>query len=241
MSPETVRTVTSSTTTSAGVDLQQRMASTKGPNIMTRRLILSTVAVVAISIAFGSRSASAHCDTMNGPVVTAARLALEKGDVTPVLKWVKPEAEAEIRAAFAQTLTVRKAGPQARDLADRFFFETLVRIHRSGEGAPYTGLKPANTPVDPAVQAADHALENGASADAVVKLVSAHIADGVRDRWQRVEDAKKHANESVEAGRKYVEAYVDYVHYVENVHLAASAAHSGHAGEGTQTALHVHR
>jgi hypothetical protein len=208
---------------------------------MTRRSIISAVAVVAISIAVGATPARAHCDTLNGPVVIAARLALEKGDVTPVLKWVKPEAEAEIRAAFRQTLAVRKAGPQARDLADRYFFETLVRIHRAGEGAPYTGLKPATTPVEPAVQAADKALDGTGSIDAVVKLVAGDITSGIRHRWQRAEEARKHANDSVEAGRRYVEAYVEYVHYVENLHVAASTAHSEHAGEATQTALHGHK
>ncbi len=207
---------------------------------MTRRLIASTLAVV-VGITLGATPAHAHCDTMNGPVVTAAKLALEKGDVTPVLKWVKPEAEAEIRAAFKQTLAVRKAGPQARELADRYFFETLVRIHRAGEGAPYTGLKPATTPIEPAVQAADEALDGTGSIDAVVKLVAGDITSGIRQRWRRAEAARKHANDSVEAGRRYVEAYVEYVHYVENLQVAASTAHSEHAGEATQAAPHVHK
>jgi hypothetical protein len=207
---------------------------------MTRRSMASTLAVV-VGITLGATPAHAHCDTMNGPVVTAATLALEKGDVTPVLIWVKPEAEAEIRAAFKQTLAVRQAGPQSRDLADRYFFETLVRIHRAGEGAPYTGLKPATTPVEPAVQAADKALDGTGSIDAVVKLVAGDIASGIRQRWQRAEEARKHANDSVEAGRRYVEAYVEYVHYVENLHVAASPAGSAHAGETTQTAVPIHK
>jgi hypothetical protein len=196
---------------------------------MRHSLIVRTVSVAVIAIALGSTSGSAHCDTMNGPVVTAAKLALEKGDVTPVLKWVKPEAEVEIRAAFNQTLTVRKTGPQARELADRYFFETLVRVHRAGEGAPYTGLKPAATPIEPAVEAADKALDGSASIDAVVKLVTGGITNGIRQRWQQAADAKKHANESVEAGRKYVAAYVEYVHYVENLHLMATGSASAHA------------
>jgi len=134
-----------------------------------------------------------------------------------------------------------KAGPQARELADHYFFETLVRIHRAGEGAPYAGLKAATTPIEPAVQAADQALDGNGSIDAVVQLVSRDIASGIRQRWQRVEEAKKHANDSVEAGRRYVEAYVDYVHYVENLHVAAGSAHVEHAVEGTRAALHVHK
>ncbi|MGH8640573.1 MAG: DUF6448 family protein, partial [Burkholderiales bacterium] len=84
-----------------------------------------------------------HCDTLDGPVVTLARKALETGNVNHVLPWVRPEDEPEIRRAFDHALAVRKLGCEARDLADRHFFETLVRVHRAAEGAPYTGLKPA--------------------------------------------------------------------------------------------------
>ena len=177
------------------------------------------------------RTVSAHCDTLNGPVVAAARLALQKGDVTPVLRWVKAADEAEIRHAFEQTLAVRKAGPQAQELADRYFFETLVRVHRQGEGAPYTGLK-AGTDVDPAVEAADKAIENG-SIERATQLVTGDIATGIRRRFTRVVEARTHADESVAAGREFVEAYVEYVHYVESLHLVATGRTAGHT-EGTQ-------
>ena len=93
----------------------------------------------AMSLALSGIVSAAHCDTMDGPVVAAARVALEKGDIAPVLKWVKPEREKEIRAAFARTLSVRAGGPEAKELADMYFFETLVRVHRAGEGAPLHG------------------------------------------------------------------------------------------------------
>ena len=90
-----------------------------------------------------STAASAHCDTMDGPVIAAARMALQAGDVTPVLKWIPKQSEPEIRAAFTRTLKVRAGGAEAKELADTYFFETLVRLHLAGEGEPYTGLKPA--------------------------------------------------------------------------------------------------
>ena len=87
--------------------------------------------------------AGAHCDTLDGPVVTAAKEALDTGDANPVLIWVQEKDEAQIREAFNKTLSVRKLSPETKDLADMYFFETLVRVHRAGEGASYTGLKPA--------------------------------------------------------------------------------------------------
>jgi hypothetical protein len=163
------------------------------------------------------RPALAHCDTLNGPVVTDAQKALDSGDLTSVLKWVKTDAEPEIRVAFARTLAVRESGPAARDLADTWFYETLVRVHRAGEGAPYTGLKPAGTNVEPGIEAADHALESG-SIEPLVKELTAAIDASVRDRFRLAANAAREKDASVQAGREYVEAYVQFIHYVERLH-----------------------
>jgi hypothetical protein len=91
-------------------------------------------------------------------------IALAAGDVTPELKWVPVNDEQLIRTAFQNTVQVRKLGGQAQKLADMYFFETLVRIHRAGEGASYTGLKPG-AEIDPAIAMADEALESGSVFD----------------------------------------------------------------------------
>jgi hypothetical protein len=168
-------------------------------------------------------SAQAHCDTLDGPVVMAAKEALSKGDITPVLKWIKPESEAEVREVFKKALAVRGKGPEAQELADMYFFETLVRIHRAGEGAPYTGLKAEE--VEPPVAAADKALETG-SVESLVKMVTEKVAHGIQHRYEATLAKKKHAGESVEAGREFVEAYVPFTHYVEKIYIAAEGAHS---------------
>ncbi|HOK44340.1 MAG TPA: DUF6448 family protein [Bryobacteraceae bacterium] len=175
-----------------------------------------------------ARPAAAHCDTMDGPVVAAAKVALRTGDVPPVLKWVRKEHEPEIRAAFARTLKVRTASEDARQLADTYFFETLVRVHRAGEGAPYTGLKPAGTELDPAVAAADKALDKGA-VDELARMIAAEAEAGVRRRFERALTARKSAESSVDAGREYVEAYVEFMHYVEKLHEALRGHSGAHA------------
>ncbi len=182
------------------------------------------LAVIFTSLA--TRRASAHCDTMDGPVVKDAMLALDKGDVTPALKWVTKDAEPEIRAAFAKTLAVRSKGADARELADRYFFETLVRVHRAGEGAPFTGIKPAGTDPGAAVKASDKALDAG-SPDALVKIITDKVTAEVRSRFVRVAEAKKHSGESVQAGREFVRAYVEFVHHAERLYSDA-AGEAGH-------------
>src|SRR6187402_881198 len=90
-------------------------------------LLLATAAFLAPHIAL------AHCDGMDGPVVKAAQKALDDGNVNLVLIWVQKNDEAEIKNAFEKALAVRKLNNEAKELADLYFFETLVRIHRAGE------------------------------------------------------------------------------------------------------------
>jgi hypothetical protein len=145
-------------------------------------------------------SALAHCDSLDGPVIQAAKLALEKGDPTPVLKWVNKQHEDEIRKAFNETIAVRAKGNEVRQLADRYFFETLVRIHRAGEGEAYTGLKPAGS-VDPGITAADKALGAG-SVEELLKSISTAVTEGICKRFTAASEKKKHAEDSIEAGER---------------------------------------
>jgi len=174
-----------------------------------------TSIIFIICVMFISDLAYSHCDTLDGPVVMTAKKSLENGDVTPVLKWVKKENENEIRELFKKTMVVRSLGPEAKEVADMYFLETLVRIHRAGEGQPYTGLKPAGE-ADAAIIKADRALQLG-SADELVKEISKEIASGVQKRFELAIEKKKNADKSIDAGREFVEAYVGFLHYTENI------------------------
>src|SRR5678815_1827056 len=92
-----------------------------------------TVAAVLAVFLLASLSAEAHCDAEDGPVAMAARKALDTKNVNLVLPYAPAEFELELTAAFQQALVVRDKGPGARTLADRYFTETAVRLHRAGE------------------------------------------------------------------------------------------------------------
>lgn len=188
--------------------------------------------------------ARAHCDTLDGPVVAAARAALSGGNPNLVLAWIQPAGEAEVREAFAKARAARQGGKAAREVADVWFLETVVRVHRAGEGAPYTGLQPAGGSVDPAVAAVDRAV--GASDPrAVEALLVAAVRDGLHERWARLATERPPAAD-VAAGRRWVAAYVPLVHWAEGVRAAAGsdphrerAAHEGAPGGGTAHAHEV--
>jgi hypothetical protein len=196
------------------------------------RTLLIFIVIGFCCIAFSEKVFS-HCDTLDGPVVQSAGIALEKGDITALLKWVRADDEKEVRVAFQKTLAVRAKGGEAKELADMYFFETLVRIHRAGEGAPYTGLKPGEA-VDPAVALADKALKTG-SVDKLVNVLTKAMANGIRERFQHASETLKHADDSVVAGREFVKNYVIFTHYVEGLHAIIKGS-GGQHGEGGEVA-----
>ena len=179
-----------------------------------------------------------HCDGLDGPVVQLAIKALDSGNVNYVLPWVQEIDEPEIRRAFDHAVSVRKLSPDAKALADRHFFETLVRIHRAGEGAPFTGLKPAGRDLGPAIPAADRALSEG-SIEKVINLLTEAVSEGLHRRFHAVSSRKGFAPDDVKAGREFVEAYVPYIHYVERLWRDATSAARGHHSEHAEEAEHV--
>lgn len=197
-------------------------------NPMKTKLSLTLLSLAGFLV--GAPAASAHCDTLSGPVIVDARQALENKDVTPVLKWIRSADESEIRAVFERTLKVRGTSAEAASLADEFFFSTLVRVHRAGEGAPFDGLKA--TPAGSIEQESDHALETG-EIDALAGSLATRLMEQIAHKAAATRQLRAHAAHNVDAGRAYVAAYVDYTHFVEAVARLAeakpAAAHAAHA------------
>jgi len=171
-----------------------------------------------------------HCDTMDGPLVKAARRALESGNVNLVLPWVSKEGEGEVREAFERALKVRKTGGEASDLADRWFFENAVRVHRAGEGAPYTGLKPAGLDWGPVVPRAEKAIAEG-DADKVIDFITGVVRDDLKERFARVEAHKGFDENEVSAAREYVQAELGFVLFSHHLYEYVKSG-GGHGEEG---------
>jgi hypothetical protein len=165
---------------------------------------------------------------------------LETGDINLVLIWVPKKDEPEITKAFQKTLVVRKLNLEAKELADMYFFETLVRIHRAGEGEPYTGLKPAGRDLGPAIPAADKAISDG-KLEPLYKILTDKIHEGLHERFKEVMKKKDFKKDDVDAGREFVEAYVPFLHYVEALYdAAAKGGVHGHSQEVEKGSQHKH-
>jgi len=198
---------------------------------------LSLLSLFLFSIFFLSPLATfAHCDTMDGPVIADAKKAIAQKNVNYILKWVRPQDETEIKEAFNLIMKVRVLSPEAQKLSDKYLFETLVRVHRTGEGVPYTGVKPSGTPVDQKILAADKSIELG-NLTPLKGLVTKDKVPELTKRFSKVMSLKKFDVNNVKAGREYIEAYVQFFHFAEGEEEAHEA--NAHQSDGN-TAIGVH-
>jgi hypothetical protein len=187
------------------------------------RQIWRAIPLLALSLSMFAADGRAHCDTMNGPVVKAARSALESGDVRLVLPWIKPADEPEVRSVFDRVIALRTEGELARSISDRLFFETVVRLHRAGEGAPYTGLKESQESLEPGIAEAENSIE-GDTLEPLFRELSGMLHEGLERSFDRLRSAHGYQADDVQAGRRFVEAYVAYLHQVEGLYRVLGPA-----------------
>ncbi|RXJ44294.1 DUF6448 family protein [Gelidibacter gilvus] len=169
--------------------------------------------LLAFTFMLASISGFAHCDSYDGPVIKDALKALDQNNVQLVLKWIEPQQEKEIIPLFDKTYRLKNEDKEVYTIVEKHFLETLVRLHREMEGASFTGLKPAGS-MTPLVEMADNSIANNNVED-VIKTVTNHLEQVLRERYSTVAKLSKTKDNSVEQGREYVHAYVQYTHTLE--------------------------
>lgn len=199
---------------------------------MNDLLVIAAFAVTLTLVVLWPKRVSAHCDTMDGPTARDGVKALESADLAYALKWVTPEGEAELREVFKRALAARVLGAAAQEVADRWFLENLVRIHRAGEGEAFAGLQPAGVPIDERVSAADRSVEEG-DLQPLAGLVSAERWPELERRFAEVLHRRDYDLHDVDAGRSYIEAYVSFFKFAEghehdHHHAEHEQARTGH-------------
>ena len=132
---------------------------------------------------------------------------------------------------------MRTLSQQTRSLADEAFLEAAIRLHREGEGACYTGVKPAGIDYGPVIPAAEHAVETGDLVKLRAILVD-EIDHALRERLvvvQKLPKSSKDPKEAkdVPAARKRVSAELDFITFAESIRQAALGRFAKHDADGS--------
>jgi hypothetical protein len=194
-----------------GTEVPRRLKTSR-----SRLKSILSLLFVSIFMVLGSLPATAHCDSYDGPTIKDAIKALETNNVKLVLKWITPDQEKEVIPLFNKTYALKSGDKEVYNIVEKHFFETLVRLHRETEGAPYTGLKPAGT-TKAIIQLSDQAIESK-DIDALLEKLNNHVGKVIIEKYEKVALLDKLKNDSPEKGREFVNAYVDYTHTLEAIH-----------------------
>lgn len=201
---------------------------TKGLKLKAGKRSLFII-LMALVLGMLPQNSFAHCDSYDGPVIRDALKALENNDSALVMKWVDPKHEKEITDLFSKTIKYKSGDQEVYDLLEKHFLETLVRVHREGEGEPYTGLKPAGS-TKQIIKLTDIALEEEDFEGFLLKF-NGLVEAILKEKYEKVAQLKKVKDQSDQKGREYVAAYVDYTHTIEKMHdilVHTGDAHGAH-------------
>jgi hypothetical protein len=209
-----------------GINQQEQMETTMYSTTLKFSFLISVILFTGLIL---PKTTKAHCDRVNGPVAVAAKKALATANVDKVHIWVTQEQEGELEATYRQAMKVYGQGGDSKELAERYFMENAVRLHRLAEGMPYTGLKPAQ-PEPQAIQTAEQALETGDLKPATDLLIS-EMKEKASHLFEQAVEAQKNKDASVTAGRKWTDAYVKYVIYIQGLYTTIQAGPAHGVGE----------
>lgn len=153
-----------------------------------------------------------YIDSMDGPVVKAAEKALDMEDVKYVLPYVSRDDEEEIKDSFEKTILVRELSGDAAELADYWFFETTVRLHRKEEEKTYTGLKSAGTDWGPIIPKIDLAIKTE-NIDELLNFILNFIREDIKSRFDDLLAKKDYDPDDVDDTRDYIKTREEFIEY----------------------------
>ncbi len=114
-------------------------------------------------------------------------------------------------------MKVRDINEEVRELADLYFYKTVVRVHRMSESVGYTGLKFEDFGPVEGIEAADKAIENKSFEEIFSHIKGKSEQEHVKHYYTDVQSKRNFDVNDVNAGREYVKLYVHFIHYAEGL------------------------
>ena len=157
------------------------------------------------------------CDTMDGPVVTAAELALEMENINYVIPYVKKKYERELRDAFDRAIIVRELSGEAAEVADYWFFETAVRLHVLGDGKSYTGIRHSGLNRGPMITKTEEAIEIGDNT-VLKEFLMNLIEESFENQFEEIMSKKEYDLNDVDAARDYITSMLEFIRFTHDLY-----------------------
>ena len=123
-------------------------------------------------------------DPHDGPVMRAAKMALETGNANYVLIWVSEKSENTLKNLLEKTCCERSSQKNMQNRALDWYFETVNRLHLANRRRLYT-CKPGGLDESPIVLKVERAIETGNFEEIRSVIPDTHAGE-VKQRFQQV-------------------------------------------------------
>jgi len=155
-------------------------------------------------------------DLLNGPVIRAAKTALETGDANYIVIWVPEESENTLKNLLEKTCCTQRIKNNMQNRAIDWYFDTVNRLCFVDRKMMFTGLKSDGCNENLIISKAVKAIETG-SVEIITDNIPVAYEDEVKQRFRQVINKKNYPVNNPTAGRAYVSAFFEFMGYVQSL------------------------
>jgi len=157
-----------------------------------------------------------YYNSENGPVIIAAKKALETGNPNYVLIWVPEESENTLKNLLEKTFCERSTRKNIQNRGIDWYFESVNRLHFTCRWPHCPGMTSDGSDMKMIVSMVERAFETGNCEEICGVLPIAHTAE-VKLRFHNVMNKRNYTVDDIAAGRAYVSAFIAFIAYLHNL------------------------
>lgn len=146
----------------------------------------------------------------NGPVMRAAKMALETGNVDYILIWVPEESANTLKNLLEKTCCERTTRRKARNHSVEWYMQTINRLHSEYFRPHDLNISTKTAEERRTILQVEKACETG-NFDEIATVMQVTSDEEIRRRFNEVLDKSDYDVDNIAAGRAYVSAFTDFI------------------------------
>lgn len=155
-------------------------------------------------------------DSHNGPMMIAAKRALETGKAHHILIWIPEKSENTLKNLLEKVCCKRRIQADGHDRIVDWYFETISRFH-SGYYGPHNLNISTKTPEEKSIIfLVESACESG-NFEEITTVIRDTPTGEMRQRFDDVMKKRNYCEENIAAGRVYVSVFTYFIAFVNNL------------------------
>jgi hypothetical protein len=152
----------------------------------------------------------------NGPVIRAAKMAMETGNASYILIWLPKEAENTLKNLLERTYCENRTRKNTQNHSIDWYFKSVNRLHSRYGWPDYPGMKFKETDEETIALMVERAFESG-NFEEINSIIPLNHSGDARERFHKVMMKRNYSVDDIAAGRVYVSAFIAFIVYLHNL------------------------